>query len=114
MIVVKVFDLKGSMRSRYVQPGKEPAGESEVYLDENFLECMLDSVQSLCARFVVCLDIAKSPVYLRSYTGAVLIKAVQADTEFLSRNNVMDYSMLTGIDENNKVLVLGIIGLFQT
>ena len=44
MIVVKVFDLKGSMRSRYVQPGKEPAGESEVYLDENFLECMLDSV----------------------------------------------------------------------
>ena len=43
----------------------------------------------------------------------MLIKAVQADTEFLSRNNVMDYSMLTGIDENNKVLVLGIIGQLQ-
>ena len=57
------------------------------------------------------LDITVSPVYLRSYSGAVLIKAVQADTEFLSRNNVMDYSMLTGIDENNKELVLGIIGL---
>ena len=40
----------------------------------------------------------------------MLLKAVQADTEFLSCNNVMDYSMLTGIDENNKVLVLGIIG----
>lgn len=59
------------------------------------------------------LDITVSPVYLRSYSGAVLIKAVQADTEFLSRNNVMDYSMLTGIDENNKVLVLGIIGQLQ-
>lgn len=40
LTILKVFDLKGSMRSRYVQPGKEPAGESEVYLDENFLECM--------------------------------------------------------------------------
>ena len=42
----------------------------------------------------------------------MLIKAIQADTEFLSHNNVMDYSMLTGIDENNKELVLGIIGLY--
>lgn len=40
VIILKVFDLKGSMRSRYVQPGKETAGESEVYLDENFLECV--------------------------------------------------------------------------
>ena len=60
----------------------------------------------------MCLDITVSPVYLRSHSGAVLIKAIQADTEFLSRNNVMDYSMLTGIDENNKELVLGIIGLY--
>ena len=30
--------MKGSVSRRYVQPGKEPAGESEVYLDENFLE----------------------------------------------------------------------------
>jgi len=59
----------------------------------------------------VCLDITVSPVYLRSYSGSVLIKAIQKDTEFLSQNNVMDYSMLTGIDENNKELVLGIIGL---
>ena len=63
--------------------------------------------------YLLHLDITVSPVYLRSYSGAVLIKAVQADTEFLSRNNVMDYSMLTGIDENNKVLVLGIIGQLQ-
>ena len=38
------------------------------------------------------------------------MKAIQEDTEFLSRHNVMDYSMLTGIDENSKELVLGMIG----
>ena len=27
-----------------MQPGKEPAGESEVYLDENFLECMCNFI----------------------------------------------------------------------
>ena len=61
---------------------------------------------------ILCLDITVSPVYLRSHSGTVLMKAIQADTEFLSHNNVMDYSMLTGIDENNKELVLGIIGLY--
>ena len=60
---------------------------------------------------ILFVDIMVSPVYLRSHSGAVLIKAIQADTEFLSHNNVMDYSMLTGIDENNNDLVLGIIGL---
>jgi len=100
------------MRSRYVQPGKEPAGESEVYLDENFLECMCNFIiMQVKWIHLLFLDIMVSPVYLRSHSGAVLLKAIQADTEFLSRNNVMDYSMLTGIDENNNDLVLGIIGL---
>ena len=72
----------------------------------------IDDVHCI-SNYLLHLDITVSPVYLRSYSGAVLIKAIQADTEFLSRNNVMDYSMLTGIDENNKVLVLGIIGQLQ-
>ncbi|XP_065919768.1 1-phosphatidylinositol 3-phosphate 5-kinase-like isoform X3 [Dysidea avara] len=93
----KVFDLKGSVSRRYVQPGKEPAGESQVYLDENFLE-----------------HIASSPIYLRSYSKAVLMKAIQEDTKFLSHHNVMDYSMLTGIDENSKELVLGMIDFVRT
>jgi len=33
----QVFDLKGSMRSRYVDPSKESSGD--VLLDENYLNC---------------------------------------------------------------------------
>ncbi len=34
----KVFDLKGSMRSRFIDPSKESSGD--VLLDENYLQCM--------------------------------------------------------------------------
>lgn len=33
--VIQVFDLKGSMRSRYIDPSKDSS--SDVLLDENFL-----------------------------------------------------------------------------
>ena len=71
---------------------------------------MLDCIMCYI-NIILCVDITVSPVYLRSHSGTVLMKAIQTDTEFLSHNNVMDYSMLTGIDENNQELVLGIIGL---
>jgi len=43
------------MRSRYIQPGKEAAGESEVYLDENFLECMHVGVGDVLIKLLVIL-----------------------------------------------------------
>ena len=36
-LTLKVFDLKGSMRSRYVDPSKDRSGN--VLLDENYLNC---------------------------------------------------------------------------
>ena len=36
--------------------------------------------------------------------------AITNDTQFLSSHLVMDYSLLVGMDENTKELVVGIIG----
>ncbi|RXG57403.1 1-phosphatidylinositol 3-phosphate 5-kinase [Armadillidium vulgare] len=86
------FDLKGSERNRKVKlTGKE---ESEVVLlDENLL-------QMACS----------SPFYLRPHGKDVLTRAIVEDSNFLSQQFIMDYSLLVGVDEENNELVVGIIG----
>ncbi len=37
---MQVFDLKGSMRGRYVTLDPKKDGKGDVLMDENFLECM--------------------------------------------------------------------------
>lgn len=54
--------------------------------------------------------IRESPLFIRPHSRAVLGKAIYNDTEFLSTNMVMDYSLLVGIDEARSELVVGIIG----
>ena len=54
--------------------------------------------------------ICENPLFIRPHSKAVLSKAIYNDTEFLSTNMVMDYSLLVGIDESSSELVVGIIG----
>ncbi len=97
------------MRSRYVHA----TGRSDVLLDENFLE-----------------QIAANPLYTRQHTKVcsralqdgfsfwlpsrtmrlffaanqiIFDQAIRNDTAFLQRSQVMDYSLLLGIDETNHV-----------
>lgn len=51
-----------------------------------------------------------SPLYILPHSKSVLSAAIQNDTEFLSAQSVMDYSLLVGLDSERKELVLGIIG----
>jgi 1-phosphatidylinositol-3-phosphate 5-kinase len=51
-----------------------------------------------------------SPLYIRPHAKAVLNKAIEMDTKFLSDNSVMDYSLLVGLEPNTDELVIGIIG----
>ena len=62
--------------------------------------------------FSVVIVICESPLFIRPHSKAVLSKAIYNDTEFLSTNMVMDYSLLVGIDERKSVMVVGIIGKF--
>ncbi|KAI6659350.1 Pip5k3 protein [Oopsacas minuta] len=90
----KVFDLKGSLRNRYLQPNNK---DSDVLLDENLLEY-----------------IGQTPIFLRPHAKSVLACAIENDSAFLSRHLIMDYSLLVGIDEESQQLLVGIIDYIRT
>ena len=60
-----------------------------------------------CIGFVVSVD---SPLYVYPHSKTVLNRAIEKDSKFLATNFVMDYSLLVGVDEARKELVIGIIG----
>lgn len=39
-----------------------------------------------------------------------LKSSIERDTEFLAMGNIMDYSLLVGVDKKNKELSVGIVG----
>ncbi|KAG6468406.1 hypothetical protein ZIOFF_073091 [Zingiber officinale] len=87
--VSRTYDLKGASFARYVTDAKY--GKT-VLLDQNFVE-----------------DMCKSPIYLGGKTKHLLQRAIWNDTSFLTSINVMDYSLLVGVDDERKELVFGII-----
>ncbi|KAJ2470437.1 Mitochondrial distribution and morphology protein 12 [Coemansia sp. RSA 2322] len=88
-----IFDLKGSERNRMVSE----TGVNEVLQDENFVKL-----------------IRKSPICIRQQTKRHLHDAIWNDTLFLSKMNVMDYSLLVGVDESSNELVIGIVDFIRT
>ncbi|XBW37574.1 hypothetical protein QEN19_003155 [Hanseniaspora menglaensis] len=91
---VRIFDLKGSMRNRHVE---KTGKENEVLLDENMVEYIYES-----------------PIFVREYDKKLLRASVWNDTLFLSKMNVMDYSLVIGIDNKNGKLFVGIIDCIRT
>lgn len=87
--ISKVYDLKGSLRARY---NPVTSGIDTVLLDENLLEIL-----------------KSKPIFLGSKAKRNLDRAVWNDTYFLASIDVMDYSLLVGIDDEKKELVVGII-----
>ena len=98
--VERVYDLKGSMRSRYINPqggdsGSVGADCSQVLLDENLVE-----------------HSRTAPLYVDESHTEALERAVLNDTAFLSALGVMDYSLLVAVvatDSGGGELVVGII-----
>jgi len=69
---------------------------NDVLLDENMVEFIYES-----------------PLFVREHSKKLLRTSLWNDTLFLSRQNVMDYSLMIGIDQN-KELVVGIIDCIRT
>jgi len=101
--ITKIFDLKGSTRSRYVNVNDfdEESGKgrlmnenkpTQVLLDENLMEWTDGRPLPLCG-----------------WSQNAFQKAIMNDSMFLSLINVVDYSILVGIDEESHELVVGII-----
>lgn len=90
----QIFDLKGSMRNRHAQA---TGRDDEVLFDENLMEIM-----------------AKSPLFLREHSKKLLRASVWNDTLFLSKLNVMDYSLLVGVDADSNEFVVGVVDFIRT
>ncbi|KAB8336681.1 hypothetical protein FH972_020992 [Carpinus fangiana] len=90
----RLFDLKGSMRNRRVESTGE---KDEVLLDENMLDY-----------------ISHSPIYVRNHSNALLASSITNDTLFCSKQNVMDYSLIVGLYDDRKELMVGIIDYIRT
>ena len=104
--ITRVFDLKGSTRSRYARVSEyaysnkealldpnDPVVETHpVLLDENFMEFT-----------------SGRPLAIYDHAKAHFNSAVLNDTLFLSLINVVDYSILVGMNDEEHELVVGII-----
>lgn len=90
----RIFDLKGSMRNRHV---KQTGKENEVLLDENMVEYIYES-----------------PIFVREYDKKLLRASLWNDTLFLAKMNVMDYSLVIGVDNESHNLTVGIIDFIRT
>ncbi|CAL5010330.1 unnamed protein product [Urochloa decumbens] len=87
--VSRTYDLKGAVFSRHVSDSND---HGTVYLDQNFVD-----------------DMRVSPIYIGGRTKHLLQRAIWNDTAFLTSINVMDYSLLVGVDKQKHELVFGII-----
>ncbi|WWC70740.1 uncharacterized protein I206_104691 [Kwoniella pini CBS 10737] len=90
----KIYDLKGSTRNRLIQA---TGRINEVLLDENLMEIVY-----------------KHPLYLKDHSKKILRTALFNDTLFLSNLNVMDYSLVVGVDSEKHELVVGIVDYIRT
>ncbi|EMD32532.1 hypothetical protein CERSUDRAFT_118584 [Gelatoporia subvermispora B] len=90
----KIYDLKGSTRNRHV---RSTGRENEVLLDENLVETA-----------------HLTPFYLREHSKRILRGALYNDSKFLADINVMDYSLVVGVDSQRNELVVGIVDYIRT
>ncbi|KAF9956361.1 hypothetical protein BGZ65_002787 [Modicella reniformis] len=92
--ITRTFDLKG-IQDRHVgsKPNAGGGGGGSITLwDGDFIE----------GRF-------KTLLLLRSHSKKIIRESLLNDTEFLAGANIMDYSLLVGVNDERKELVVGIV-----
>lgn len=91
---LRLFDLKGSMRNR---KAAETGKANEVLLDENMVEY-----------------IHEHPLFVREHTKKMLRTSLYNDSLFLTKMNVMDYSLVIGINEQTRTVYAGLVDFVRT
>ncbi|GIL70860.1 hypothetical protein Vretifemale_1543 [Volvox reticuliferus] len=95
--VARIYDLKGSERNRFnADAASRPEDHLEVHLDDNLRRTM-----------------HTNPIFVDARSRHQMEAAVWADTSFLAGQDVMDYSLLVGVDKENGVLALAIIDFIR-
>jgi 1-phosphatidylinositol-3-phosphate 5-kinase len=123
--ISKTFDLKGSLRGRFarqMQPSHPKDGDaSDVHASTlKRLETTSDDEEEIAVNHNPTLldgDFLEytngRPLPLSDRAKAVFQMSILNDTLFLSIINVLDYSILVGVDEENMELVVGIIDFMR-
>ena len=113
--ITRIFDLKGSSRNRHVNTdGTVDSFEDILFerrkarVEGREFEPRPLATQVLMDHNLMELTNGK-PLPLKYRANVRFHKAILNDTLFLSIINVVDYSILVGIDENSQELVVGII-----
>ncbi|CCM00550.1 uncharacterized protein FIBRA_02584 [Fibroporia radiculosa] len=86
--ISKTFDLKG-IQGRKV---KAPDSSSKTFFDGEWIEGQ-----------------HRALTLVRPYSKVVLQEAIKGDCDFLARSNIMDYSLLLGINDETKQIVCGLV-----
>ncbi|KAI9060832.1 hypothetical protein FKP32DRAFT_1632308 [Trametes sanguinea] len=87
--VSKTFDLKG-IQGRKVKASSGTS--SKTLFDGEWIEGQ-----------------QKALTLVRPHSKVILHEAIKADCDFLARSNIMDYSLLLGIDDENKQMICGLV-----
>ncbi|KAK1234614.1 hypothetical protein PQX77_002181, partial [Marasmius sp. AFHP31] len=82
----KTFDLKG------IQGRKVKAGGTGTLFDGEWIEGQQQTL-----------------TLVRPHSKVVLREAIRSDAEFLARSNIMDYSLLLGVDTKSKEIACGLV-----
>lgn len=86
--IVKTFDLKG-IQGRKV---KANAQTSKTLFDGEWIEGQ-----------------QRTLTLIRPHSKVVLREAIRSDADFLAKSNIMDYSLLLGVDEEQKQIACGLV-----
>ncbi|KAL1916606.1 uncharacterized protein VTP21DRAFT_5797 [Calcarisporiella thermophila] len=88
--ITRKFDLKG-IQGRYVGP-KTALSRDTTLWDGDWVEGQY-----------------KNLLLVHSYSERIIRESIQNDTQFLADANIMDYSLLAGVNDEQKELIVGIV-----
>ncbi|EMD31168.1 hypothetical protein CERSUDRAFT_89288 [Gelatoporia subvermispora B] len=89
--ISRAFDLKG-IQGRKVKASSSGGATSKTLFDGEWIEGQ-----------------QRALTLVRPYSKVVFQEAIKADCDFLARSNIMDYSLLLGVNEDKKQIVCGLV-----
>ncbi|KAJ7482736.1 hypothetical protein FB451DRAFT_1129737 [Mycena latifolia] len=90
--IVKTFDLKGIQGRKVKSSASGPGQSVRTLFDGEWIEGQ-----------------QRTLTLVRPHSKVVLREAIKSDAEFLAKSNIMDYSLLLGIDQERKQIVCGLV-----
>ncbi|KAF8213990.1 hypothetical protein K438DRAFT_1660635 [Mycena galopus ATCC 62051] len=90
--IVKTFDLKGIQGRKVKSSASGTAKDVKTLFDGEWIEGQ-----------------QRTLTLVRPHSKAVLHEAIKSDAEFLAKSNIMDYSLLLGVDQERKQIACGLV-----